>query len=395
MPIAATLYTGVEFDLSSQNIGEWTVYTWKIKGGATLETGTDYTLSNGKTIFLKAQADSVYCEMTSGVFGDFELAPLCTTYTMVKDIPVMTMVTEKPLGSTINLYLKASAPNTQVQIYFGDRNPVIQTVGISGTSISGAIALLQVVKVNGSGITYLFSNGNGLTSLDVTQNTELATLFCDDNQLTMLDVSKNTVLKSLSCSSNQLTFTTLPVKQIYWTTYYYAPQKPISIGKSLATGIDLDLSSQLSVNGNTTVYTWKTKSGATLIKGTDYSLTDGKTVFLKSQSDSVYCEMTNATFPDFTGDAALKTTYIKVNGNVGIEENPDAPGFQIYARNKSIYIVAPTKGQATVYDINGRLAVAKEITAGTNTIALQKSGVYLVRLNGSNTPVVKKVFAGN
>ncbi len=394
MPIAATLYTGVEFDLSSQNIEEWTVYTWKTKGGTTLETGTDYTLNNGKTIFLKAQADSVYCEMTNGLFGDFQLAPLCTTYTMVKDIPVMTLVTEKPLGSTFNLYLKASAPNTQVQIYFGDRNPVIQTVGISGASISGAIALLQVVKVSGSGITYLYCNGNGLTSLDVTQNTELATLYCDDNQLTMLDVSKNTALKSLSCSSNQLTFTTLPVKQIYWTTYYYAPQKPISIGKSLATGIDLDLSSQLTVNGNTTVYTWKTKSGATLVPGTDYTLTNGRTVFLKSQADSVYCEMTNATFPLFAGDDVLKTTFTKVSINTGID-NADAPAVQIYTLNKTLYIVAPYNGQASVYDINGRLVMAKEITSGTNSIALPKGGVYVVKLSGNSTPVVKKVFAGN
>jgi hypothetical protein len=394
MPIAATLYTGVEFDLSSQNIGEWTVYTWKTKGGATLETGTDYTLTNGKTIFLKAQSDSVYCEMTNGLFADFQLAPLRTTYTMVKDIPVMTMVTEKPLGSTINLYLKASAPNTQVQIYFGDHNPVIQTVGISGASISGTIALLQVVKVSGSGITYLLSNGNGLTSLDVTQNTELATLYCDDNQLTMLDVSKNTALKSLSCSSNQLTFTTLPVKQIFWTTYYYAPQKPISIGKSLATGIDLDLSSQLTVNSNTTVYTWKTKSGATLVQGTDYSLTDGRTIFLKSQADSVYCEMTNATFPLFTGDDVLKTTFAKVSINTGID-NINSPAVQIYTQNKTLFVVATNNGQASVYDINGRLAMTKEISTGTNTIAIQRSGVYLVRLTGHNTPVIKKVFVGN
>jgi hypothetical protein len=51
--------------------------------------------------------------------------------------------------------------------------------------------------------------------------------------------------------------------------------------------------------------------------------------------------------------------------------------------------------QASVYDINGRLAMAKEITSGTNTIALPKGGVYLVRLSGSNTPVVKKVFAAD
>jgi Leucine-rich repeat (LRR) protein len=230
---------------------------------------------------------------------------------------------------------------------------------------------------------------NQLASLDISHNTGLFFLYCWNNRLTSLDVSKNTQLGIILCHNNQFTFATLPL-----ISAMYAPQSPIYIEKALGTGQVVDLSSQLTVNGNTTVYTWKTKSGVTLVPSTDYSLTDGKTVFLKSQADSVYCEMTNATFPLFTGDDVLKTTFAKVSINTGID-NADAPGVQVYARNKTLYIVTPSNGQASVYDINGRLAMAKEITTGTNTIALPKSGVYLVKLSGSNTPVVKKVFAGN
>ena len=129
--------------------------------------------------------------------------------------------------------------------------------------------------------------------------------------------------------------------------------------------------------------------------GTDFTLIGGKTVLLKSQTDSVYCEMTNTTFPDFNGGNVLKTTCTRVIGNVGIKENPDAPGYQIYTRNKIIHIDAPTNGLVSVYDISGRLVAAKEIIVGDNTIAVQKGGVYLVRLNGSHTPVAKKVFIGN
>ena len=52
---------------------------------------------------------------------------------------------------------------------------------------------------------YLNCSGNQLTSLDVTQNTNLQTLYCDNNQLTALDVNQNTALQRLSCSNNQLT----------------------------------------------------------------------------------------------------------------------------------------------------------------------------------------------
>ena len=51
---------------------------------------------------------------------------------------------------------------------------------------------------------YLNCNGNELTSLDVSKNTELAGLYCYENQLTELDVSKNTALKTLVCGANQL-----------------------------------------------------------------------------------------------------------------------------------------------------------------------------------------------
>jgi Leucine-rich repeat (LRR) protein len=233
----------------------------------------------------------------------------------------------------------------------------------------------------------LYCYNNQLTSLDV--NANLIFLFCWDNQLTSLDVSKSKQLALLACYNNQLTFATLPL-----ISTIYAPQSPILIEKALGTGEQVDLSSQLTVNGNTTVYTWKTKGGDILVQGIDYSLTDGKTVFFKSQADSVYCEMTNATFPLFSGNDVLKTTFSKVSINTGID-NINSPAVRIYTQNKTLYIVAPYNGQASVYDINGRLAMAKEITTGTNTIAMQKSGVYLVRLTVSNTPVIKKVFAGN
>lgn len=52
---------------------------------------------------------------------------------------------------------------------------------------------------------------NNLTSLDVSNLTELTALTCNDNQLTKLDVSSLTMLSNLNCQNNQLT--TLDVSQ--------------------------------------------------------------------------------------------------------------------------------------------------------------------------------------
>ncbi|MBW6484489.1 MAG: T9SS type A sorting domain-containing protein [Vicingaceae bacterium] len=44
-----------------------------------------------------------------------------------------------------------------------------------------------------------------MTTLDVTQNTNLEILWCAENQLTNLNITQNTALTELLCSSNQLT----------------------------------------------------------------------------------------------------------------------------------------------------------------------------------------------
>ena len=54
-------------------------------------------------------------------------------------------------------------------------------------------------------LSFLNLTGNQLTSLDVSQNTSLTQLWCDDNQLTSLDVNQNTSLTYLYCGWNQLT----------------------------------------------------------------------------------------------------------------------------------------------------------------------------------------------
>jgi hypothetical protein len=153
----------------------------------------------------------------------------------------------------------------------------------------------------------------------------------------------------------------------------------------------LDLSTQLTINGNTTVYTWKTKGGTTLVKGTDYTLTNGITVFLKAPSDSVYCEMTNTTFPNFTGSDVLKTTNVKVTGTTDIEDIKTSEP-EIYNHNKTLYINLTYNGQCSVFNNNGRLIISKPIYEGSNSMQLPNSGLYLVKISGNKDIVTKKVI---
>lgn len=172
---------------------------------------------------------------------------------------------------------------------------------------SNKLTILDVS--NNTDLTDLLCSYNQIITLDVSKNTSLQKLNCNKNYLTVLDVSINTSLTQLNCNSNFIYFNTLPVKQSSWTTYSYSPQNKLVLpNKNYILSENIDLSSQLSVNGNTTSYVWKTKGGTTLTAETDYSITNGVTTFLKVQTDSVYCEMTNATFPDLT----LTTTNVKI-----------------------------------------------------------------------------------
>jgi hypothetical protein len=51
----------------------------------------------------------------------------------------------------------------------------------------------------------LLCDWNNLTSLDVSQNTEIRTIGCSNNNLTNIDVSQNTELYQLLCYDNNLT----------------------------------------------------------------------------------------------------------------------------------------------------------------------------------------------
>jgi hypothetical protein len=279
---------------------------------------------------------------------------------------------------------------------FGCYNNKLTTLDITKNKALTAFScyynqLTALDVTQNTALIYLECPNNQFTVLDVTQNTALTQLWCDNNQLTTLDVSKNKSLTDLECSTNQLTFATLPLKQVTWTTFSYAPQKSISIIKALGLGIELDLSGQLTTNSVTTVYVWKTKGGTTLIEGTDYTIANGKTIFLKAHSDSVYCEMTNTTFPDFTGANVLKTSNTKVGLTNAIEDMKTL-GLDIYTHYKTLTIDLSYNAQLSIFDANGRLVMSKPVNSGTSNLQLQNTGVYLVKLTGSRGVVTRKVF---
>ena len=111
--------------------------------------------------------------------------------------------------------------NNQITTLDLSQNTQLSTIRLTFNQINGTVDLSQNVNLyqlecDGNFITDLilpatstldrvWCRNNALTTLDTTQNPELRELVAGDNQINSLDVSQNTQLRTLSISSNQLT----------------------------------------------------------------------------------------------------------------------------------------------------------------------------------------------
>ena len=300
-------------DLSTQYLieGNITDFIWKTQNGSILIQDIDYSNNDGVFVFLRPQIDSVYCEMTNNTFPDFsgDLV-LKTTYTKINgpDKPYIVMKTAKKIGSVISFILKSDYDTCVVQIDYGDGIMVYDTIGSVEKIIHNTLVATHTVYIYGGGITYLDCGNNQLTSLNIFNDTTIESLVCSNNRISALELSNNPKLKNLDCSHNRLTFSTLPPANELWTSYNYTPQEPIAIDSITDISYGLDLSDQYLIDGNITDFCWKTLSDNTLVEGFDYVISTGITTFLHTQADSVYCEMTNSSFPEFTATNPLRTS---------------------------------------------------------------------------------------
>ena len=169
-----------------------------------------------------------------------------------------------------------------------------------------------------------FSDADNLLTLDVSYNnmerldfqhcTALETVRASNNQLTEIILPEEDNIRYMDIAANQFTLANLPRHNAKLTEagYVYAPQKDIQIATM---GPCADLGAQMvTLNGENTVLTWRKNDSTALVEGTDYTLNNGFTRFLKEDLDSVYCEITHPAYPAFAGDKVLKTTKMKVAG---------------------------------------------------------------------------------
>ena len=188
------------------------------------------------------------------------------------------------------------------------------------------------------------------------------TLSLNNNELTELkDLDKVPEKSLVYIQNNKFTLATLPTKTANVKTYNYAPQAAYEVAETLT---ELDLSSQLTATGvlsepATTTYTFVTASGATLVEGTDYTVTEpGKFTFIKAQGEEkIHGVMATTAFPNFTGNNAYVTTEFTIDPTaVGIKNIQTADAAAKVFNLQGVEVSQPQKG---IYVKNGKKVVIK------------------------------------
>lgn len=164
--------------------------------------------------------------------------------------------------------------------------PGIETVYAIGNGIT------SVDLSNNSKIDYLSLNYNKLTEVDATKAAENTRLLFIGNELT--NVKLPAKFSAANISNNNFTFASLAAAGIDGTntSITYAPQKPMAV---TADNGKVDLSSQAEISGKKTVYAWTANDEA--FDG--YTAQDGVFTFTANALKAV-CSMTNEAYPKLT-----------------------------------------------------------------------------------------------
>ena len=207
-------------------------------------------------------------------------------------------------------------------------------------------------------------SGNLFSEINLGYCVNLKSFKASNNQLTSIIMPSENVLEYFACDNNNFTLASLPLRgNIAEDAFIYAPQADYEIATK---GPCTDLTSQNSICGNNTVFTWKKADGTVLTEGVDYTITNGLTRFVNTEVGKIYCEMTNATFPAFTGENVYKTTPILA---AGMPTNEIASFHTINEGDSvALSLAAAKAGTAIYFDWTGDNNVTQYVLSDTYRI---------------------------
>ena len=284
------------------------------------------------------------------------------------------------------------------------RNPLLKLVSVR----SNKLKRLDVSNL--ANLQQLFCYDNQLTELNVKGCKSLLRLAAYDNRLTRLDLSDCRALQNLPlynnaiaeldvsacpyidfistmnngmhtlklpllplktleimCESNRFTFSALP-KPMYLRSYTPQARRTIT-----APADRVDLSSEYTVQGATSVYTWR--DGATEVTPTQSH--EGRFSFPAALSGhTLTCEVTNAAYPKLT--LTYDVTLTAPTANVLLVANDARP--TVHSERGLLIVTSERPLTARVYTLTGVQVGTLRVQRGEASLALPP-GLYIVSLS--------------
>ena len=285
-----------------------------------------------------------------------------------------------------------SAQTLVKTLYLSDNTPLSSVVWPESSTTFANLYALNLPNLTGAmdlsayeALTFVNFNNGGMSSIDVSGRI-MTSLFFMNSPVT--EVKVDSVKTTLTCTGTRLTPATLP--QLAPRNYNYAPLAAYELGESIEAGEPLDLSGLVSADDVAT-YTWKYTNG-TPVPAEAYTLADGVTTFAAALDSAVYCEITSALFPKFTGASAYKTTEINVVAKEGsaIDEAAAEAPVKVYAASGRIVVenVEPSETVA-VYALSG-VKCAEQVMRSSRAEWEMPQGIYIVVAGTQTVRVIVK-----
>ncbi len=241
------------------------------------------------------------------------------------------------------------------------------------------------VSQQGSFLIWLNCGFNSLANIDVSQNTKLEHFYCWNNRLTKLDISQNKALTYLGCENNQLTFESLE-PAIGIGNFTYSPQDSIGTAQSVSKTKGESYSYNLNVGGEHNIYQWY-KDDVLLSSQTFATL---NLPSLKLEDAGVYrCEVTNSVVTGLklkSRKISLKVNWLTHANGDGIYDTSDKISVYPNPTIDILFIEANTSGEVSIYDLDGKLIMKKQIENAKNEINVSSltTGSYVLKFLYNN-----------
>ena len=100
------------------------------------------------------------------------------------------------------------------------------------------------------------------------------------------------------------------------------------------------------------------------------------------------------TFTAIKKDGTVIETFKRYLSYQSVSTNPEKDHFKVYAAGHDIRVLNPdnSEGLISIYDAFGRTVRQQQLNGTENTVSLQVTGIYFVRIDYEKKRVVKKVF---